>query len=211
MSVRRALALSIVAASLLAVTAARAEDPRMAISAQKGPPLVTLEKTNEAGVVSGSVQDSLVAHVKSVDYAKREVVLDAGKGRVQTVMAGPEVKDLEKLQRGDRVSIRYRSGLVLRLKGEDAAASTPEVSKEVKRTGAGDELSGTEIVRARVVLSVAAIDPATKIVTLKDADGREYRVKAGAGVSLDHVKPGDRFAATWSAAMAVAVDPVYRE
>ncbi len=211
MSVRRALALSVVAASLLVPPAGRAEDPRMAVTGQKGPPLVTLEKTNEAGVVSGSVQDDLVAHVKSVDYAKREVVLDAGKGRVQTVVAGPEVRDLEKLQRGDRVRIRYRAGLVLRLKGDDAVTTAPEVSKELKRTGAGDALSGTEVVRARAVLSVVAIDPATKVVTLKDADGREYRVKAGTGVSLDHVKAGDRFAATWSAAMAVAVDPVYRE
>ena len=211
MSLRRALALSAVAASLLAPPVVRGDDPRMAVTAEKGPPVVTLEKTKEAGVVSGSVQDSFTAHVKSVDLAKREVVLDAGGGRVQTVVAGPEVKNLERLQRGDRVSIRYRAGLVLRLKGEDAAPSAPEVSKELKRTGVGDELSGTEIVRARAVLAVVGVDPATKIVTLEDASGRRYRVKAGEGVSLDQVKAGDRFAATWSAAMAVSVDPVYRE
>jgi hypothetical protein len=211
MTVRRALALSAVAVSLLAPPAARGDDPAMAIRAEKGPPIVTLEKTKEAGVVSGSVQDSITAHVKSVDLAKRQVVLDAGGGRVQTMVAGPEVKNLERLQRGDRVSIRYRAGLVLRLKGGDVAVSAPEVSKELKSTGVGDELSGTEIVRARVVLSVVEVDPATKVVTLVDADGRRYRVKAGEGVSLDHVKAGDKFAATWSAAMAVSVDPVYRK
>jgi hypothetical protein len=211
MSIRRTLALSAVAVSLLAAPAARGDDPAMAIRAEKGPPVVTLEKTKEAGVVSGNVQDAITAHVKSVDVAKREVVLDAGGGRVQTVVAGPEVKNLDRLQRGDRVSIRYRAGLVLRLKGEDAAPSKPEVSKELKNTGLGDALSGTEIVRARVTLAVTGIDPAAKIVTLEDADGRKYRVKAGTGVSLDHVKVGDRFAATWSAAMAVSVDPIYRE
>jgi hypothetical protein len=211
MSVRRALALSAVAASLLAPPAARGDDPGMALRGEKGPPLVTLEKTNEPGVVSGSVQDSITAHVRSVDLATRQVVLNAGNGRVQTVVAGPEVKNLERLQRGDRVSIRFRAGLVLRLKGGDTATSAPEVSKELKSTSLGDELSGTEVVRARAVLSVVGIDPATKIVTLADADGRKYQVKAGQGVSLDHVKAGDRFTATWSAAMAVSVDPVYRE
>jgi hypothetical protein len=120
------------------------------------------------------------------------------------------VKNLERLQRGDRVEIRYRAGLVLRLQaGADDAA--PEVAKELKRTGRGDLLSGTETVRARLLLTVVAIDPASKVVTLEDADRRSYRVKAGEGVSLDRVKVGDRFRATYSAAMAVSVDPVYRE
>jgi len=36
-------------------------------------------------------------------------------------------------------------------------------------------------------------------------------VKAGEGVSLDRVKVGDRFRATYSAAMAVAVKPIHHE
>jgi hypothetical protein len=72
-------------------------------------------------------------------------------------------------------------------------------------------LSGTETVRARLGLTVLSIDPATKVVTLEDAEKRTYHVKAGEGVSLDRVKVGDRFRATYSAAMAVAVKPINHE
>jgi hypothetical protein len=208
----RALAVAVAAALVASPPAAWCDDdPRMAVHAKKGPPVITLQKTEEQGVVSGKLQDSMTAHVKSVDLAKREVVLDAGGGRLETVVAGPDVKNLEKLQRGDRVEIRYRAGLVLRLQAAGADDTAPEVAKEIQNTGRGDALSGTETVRARLLLTVVAIDPATKVVTLEDADKRNYRVKAGEGVSLDRVKIGDRFRATYSAAMAVSVDPIYRE
>ena len=47
--------------------------------------------------------------------------------------------------------------------------------------------------------------------TLMVAGQPNRKVKAGEGVSLDRVKLGDRFRATYSAAMAVSVNPVYRE
>jgi len=209
---RRALSVAVVAAVLASPLAARSDDdPRMVVHAQKGPPVITLEKTNEQGVVSGKLQDSMTAHVKSVDLAKREVTLSGPGGRVETIVAGPEVKNLEKVQRGDRVEIRYRAGLVLRLQAAGAEDAAPEVTKEIKNTGRGELLSGTETVRARLTLTVAAIDPASKVVTLEDADKRAYRVKAGEGVSLDRLKVGDTFRATYSAAMALSVDPVYRD
>jgi len=211
MSSRHALALAAAVFVLSTPFTARGEDPRMAVRSQKGPPVITLDRTNEQGVVAGKFQDSMTSHVRSVDLAKREVTLSGSGGRVETIVAGPEVKNLEKLQRGDRVEISFRAGLVLRLQSDAKEDSAPVVEKEIKNTGRGDVLSGTETVRARLTVTVMAIDPATKAVTLEDADKRTYRVKGGEGVSLDRLKVGDRFRATYSAAMAVSVNPVYRE
>lgn len=208
---RHALALAAAVFVLSTPFTARGDDPRMAVRSQKGPPVITLDRTNEQGVVAGEFQDSMTAHVRSVDLAKREVTLSGAGGRVETIVAGPEVKNLEKLQRGDRVEISFRAGLVLRLQSDATEDSSPVVEKEIKNTGRGDVLSGTETVRARVTVTVMAIDSATKAVTLEDADKRTYRVKGGEGVSLDRLKVGDRFRVTYSAAMAVSVNPVYRE
>ena len=208
---RHALALAVSVALLTTPFTSRGDDPRMAVHSRSAPPVITLDRTDEQGVVAGKFQDDMTAHVKSVDLAKREVTLSGPGGRVETFAAGPEVKNLEKLERGDRVEIRFRAGLVLRLQSDGKENSAPEVEKEIKNTGRGDVLSGTETVRARLMLTVVAIDPVTKTVTLEDADKRTYKVKAGEGVSLDRVKVGDRFRATYSAAMAVSVNPVYRE
>jgi Cu/Ag efflux protein CusF len=209
LSIRRAFAVAASVALLSAPLPSRAEDTRMAIHPQ-ATPVITLDRTDEPGVVAGKFQDAMTANVKSVDLARRQVTLSAG-ARVETMTAGPEVKNLEKLQRGDRVEIRFRAGLVLRLQVGDAGGDAPEVEKEIQNTGRGDLLSGTETVRARLTVTVKAIDPATKVVTLEDADRRTYRVKAGEGVTLERVKVGDRFRATYSAAMAVSVKPVYRD
>ncbi len=208
---RPALVAAVAAALLSAPFPTRGDDARMAIQPEKGPLPITVDRTDEKGVVSGGRVESMTARVKAIDLANREVTLHGPGGRVETIRAGPEVKNLEKLEVGDRVTIRYRAGLVLRLQppgGEDAA---PEASSEVQRVGRGDALAGTQTVRARATMTVAAIDAASRVVRLQGADGKTYLVKAGPDIALDRVKVGDKFTATYSAAMAVSVEPTLRE
>lgn len=203
-------ALVVSLSATLAPGLGRAADPRMAVSPAGGPPVVEVDKTDEAGVLSGTFTETLDARVRSVDLAKRQVTLHAG-DRVQVMNVGPEVRNLEKLDRSDRVTIKVRAGLVLRVLAPGEPDVAPVVSKERKDTGRGDVLSGTEVVRARESMRVTAVDPTARILTLVGTDGRTYPVKAGPGVALPSIKPGDRFTATFSAAMAVTMDPVYRE
>lgn len=198
-------------ALLVATVPVHADDPPRALQAKKERPVITLDRTDEKGVVSGGRVVSVTANVRAVDLARREVTLHGSGGRVETIRVGPEVKNLEKLQRGDRVNLRSREGLVLRIQapgGEDVA---PEIQTKVERTGVGDVLSGTETVRARETLVVASIDVAARTVTLRGPDGKTYAVKAGPSVALDLVKVGDRFTATYSAATAISVEPVIRK
>jgi hypothetical protein len=208
---RPALAAAVAAALLSAPFPGRADDPRMAVQQAKGPQPITVDRTDEKGVVSGGRVESMVAHVKSIDLARREVTLHGPGGRVETIQAGPEVKNLEKLQVGDRVTIRYRAGLVLRLQPPGTEDATPQASNEVERTGRGDVLAGTETVRARATVTVVSLDAASRVVTLQGADGRTYLVKAGPDIALDRVKVGDKFAATYSAALALSVEPIHRD
>jgi hypothetical protein len=205
---RRALAAAL--ASLLAApVAARAEDPRMLVHPEKAP-AVPVDRTDEEGVLAGKRTESLTGHVRSVDLGKRQVVLRLPEDRVETIEVGPEVEHLERLERGDRVNLRYRVGLVLRPVAPGSSEAAAEVEKQIKRTGRGDVLSGTETVSARLGVAVAAVDAASRTVTLQDAGGRTYRAVLGPGVALDRVKVGDRFTATWSAAMALSVEPTGR-
>ncbi len=209
MSLRHALAAALCLALTSAATPAHAEDAQFAVRPENDAPVIVLLPTGEPGVVEGKFSTDVTARVHSIDLAKREVTLNVD-GKKETMVAGPEVKNLEKLERGDRVRIRYRAGLVLRLQAPGKDDVKASVEKEVTPTGRGDVMSGVETVRARATLTVTAIDPATKVVTLAGPKGRTHAVKAGEGVSLDHVKVGDKVAATYSAAMAVSVDPTYK-
>jgi len=102
-------------AMLLATLPVRADDPPRSLQTKKARPAITLDRTDEKGVVSGGRVVNVTANVKAVDLATREVTLHGSGGRVETIRVGPEVKNLEKLERGDRVNIRYREGLVLRV------------------------------------------------------------------------------------------------
>jgi hypothetical protein len=189
--------------------AARGEDLGMAVRPESGNRVVTVEKTDEAGVLSGSLTEATSAHVRSVDLEKREVTLHDADGKVHTVKVGPEVKNLEKLDRGDRVQMKFRGGLVLRRLGPGDAGEAPEVSKEGKNTGVGDILGGVEVVRGHFAGTVSAVDPSTRVFTITGKDGKPYAARAGASVPKDGIQVGDRFAVTFSAALAVSVDPTY--
>ena len=195
-------------ALLLLALPARGDDPTRVLQPKKAPPVITLDRTDEKGVVSGGRVVNVTANVKAVDLSRREVTLHGSGGRVETIRVGPEVKNLEKLERGDRVSIRYREGLVLRVQAPGAGDVAPEAQRKVDRTGVGDVLSGSETVRARETLAITSIDPGARLVTLEGTDGKTYAVKAGPNVALDRVKVGDKFTATYSSAMAVSVEPV---
>jgi Cu/Ag efflux protein CusF len=201
--------LAAIALLLVTLPAGAAENTR-ALKAKTAPPAITLDRTDEQGVVSGGRTVSTTANVKKVDLDKREVTLRLADGKVETIQAGPEVTNLEKIDVGDRVTIRYREGLVLRVQAPGAEDVAPEIAKKVEKTGVGDVLGGTETVRARETLSIAAIDAAARAVTLQGPDGKTYVVKAGPKVDLARVKVGDKFTATYSSATAVSVQPVQR-
>jgi hypothetical protein len=206
-TLRRSLvALALLASPLLAA----ADDARMALRPDDGSPPITVDKVDAQGVFSGGTAGSVTGNVRSIDRAARKVVLHAG-DRVETLDVGPEVKNLERLNVGDRVSIRYRVGLVLHPLAAGEVADPPEASKQGKRTGTGDVLSGSEVVRGRTVATVETVDAATRSVTLKAADGAVVHLKVAPGLPLDRFQAGGRFRATYSAGMAATVDPVYRD
>lgn len=67
----------------------------------------------------------------------------------------------------------------------------------------------SELARDEVTLTatVVAVDPDSRIVTLKGASGREVTVEAGPEVHLDHLKPGDQVTAHYQSAIALELLP----
>lgn len=72
-------------------------DPRTALSQPKSTQSITLRRTNEPGVVSGSRVQTLTAH-----GASRVVTLEGPEGKRYVVQVAPEVP-LDRVKVGDRL------------------------------------------------------------------------------------------------------------
>ncbi len=102
--------LALLAAALVA-TAAVAQDKK-APAAPAAPAAAPAQK--EAAVIGESAK--ITATVEAIDQKTREVTLKGPKGGVISFVAGPDVKNLAQVQKGDEVVVEYAQALAVSLK-----------------------------------------------------------------------------------------------
>jgi hypothetical protein len=146
------------------------------------------------------------ARVTRVDAAARVVELELGDGRAFTVVAGSEVRNLEQLGVGDVVNVAYIESLVLQLKKDGRSVVTRTQTQDLDRAPRGAKPGGVAQKQETVVADVLAVDRATGNVTLRGPERTvNLRIKDPAQLAL--IQPGDQVEATYTEAVAVAVDP----
>src|SRR5205823_3382732 len=137
---------------------------------------------------------------------KQTVTLSGLDDQPQTVQVAPDV-DLSGVKAGDDVVFRVTRGLALwvaRPKAEaEPAAATVEPQNPAAAPAAA---SAAALAAATTTVTVSAIDPAKRIVTLKSADGATRSNHLGKQcVNFDQIKVGDQVRATVAEEVAVAV------
>lgn len=157
------------------------------------------------GVAANVVE--ITASVQAVNKATREVTIKGPRGHVETVTAGPEVKNFDQIKVGDKVALRYMEALSLELKKggtapvarTDSAMGATAKPGEKPAAGIGHQI--------HVTANVVAVDAATQTVSLKGpkqtvdlhvADPEQFKL----------VKVGDQVEATYTEAVALSVEPV---
>ena len=146
------------------------------------------------------------ARVTHVDVPARIVDLELGDGRVFTVVAGSEVRNLEQLKPGDVVNVAYVESLVLQLRKNGAAVVTRTESRDLKRAPAGATPAAVAQKQETIVADVLAVDASTGDVTLRGPE-RTVTLRIRDPQQLALIQPGDQVEATFTDALAVSVDP----
>jgi hypothetical protein len=146
------------------------------------------------------------ATVEAIDLAQRKVTLKGPKGKVFSVTAGEEVKNLAELKVGDEVAAQYYESLALSLAGADASLSLSEETATVG-TAPGELPGRAELRQVTAVARVEAIDAAASTVTLRGPKGNAVDVEVPTE-ALQKVKVGDLVKAVYSEALAVSVSRV---
>ena len=154
-----------------------------------------------------------VAVVVSVNQRTREVVLRGPEGNRVTVTAGPEVRNLPQVRRGDRVVETSGEALAVELAppGDRRPPVETVVGTAPARPGQRPAGPAGEQVRARV--RIEAVDQRTGRVAFVGPQGVRRAVTPREPEMIDfarRLRPGDEVDVTYTEAVAVRVEPARR-
>lgn len=147
----------------------------------------------------------VTATVEAIDQATRSVTLKGEKGNVLTFTAGPEVKNLAQVQKGDIVTLEYAEAVAVELKKSSAATPSRSESEMVKTAKPGEKPAAVAARQVTVVAKVEAIDEKNSMVTLRGPK-QTVDLKVKDPAILKQVKVGDNVEAAYVEAVAIKVE-----
>jgi Cu/Ag efflux protein CusF len=147
----------------------------------------------------------VTATVESIDQATRTVTLKDSDGKLFAFVAGPDVRNLAQVSKGDVVNLDYGVALAVRLAKSASKVRERTVTEGMQRAAVGQMPGGVIAREVKVVASVEAIDTKKQIVTLR---GPEHTVamKVQDPAMLKGVKVGDMVEAVYTEALAIKVE-----
>jgi hypothetical protein len=165
------------------------------------------------GVVATAPGKALIAEtvkvsatITAIDKATRDVTLKGPQGNEMTVTAGPDVKNFDKLKVGDQVDLQYVEALTLELKKGGGMPVAKTEKTDAVAAKKGEAPGGAAGRQVTVVADVVAVDPAKQIVTLKGPK-QTVNLRVPDPAQFKNIAKGDQVLATYTQAMAVAVEP----
>jgi Cu/Ag efflux protein CusF len=156
------------------------------------------------GLAGGEVV-RVVSTVEAIDQATRVVTLKGKDGKLVTFVAGPEVKNLAQVRKGDVVTMDFIEAAAISLKKTDSKVRE-RVETEFKQGAApGQKPAGVIGKDVKVVASVEAVDHKAGKVTLRGPE-RTLTLMVKDKALLKNVKAGDMVEAEFVEALAIKVE-----
>ena len=152
----------------------------------------------------------ITATITAIDKATRDVTLKGPQGNELTITAGPEIKNFDKLKVGDQVDAQYVEALTLELKkGGGLVVGRTEQAGAVGAKP-GQTPAGAVGRQVTIIADVVGLDPAKQVVTLKGPK-RTVDLKVPDPEQFKRIAKGDQVEATFTQALALAVEPTVRK
>jgi hypothetical protein len=157
------------------------------------------------GVPGGAFSqvEKIHASVSAIDYVTRAVTLKDDQGNQRTVIAAPDVANLEQVKVGDRVNITVAVETVVYLRERGQAAQ--DGAAAMVMSGAGTEVGVIRAANEQVTALVIAVDLAQHKVTLQYPDGSHKTFPVRQDVALSPDAVGREVVIDVTQAMAIRV------
>ena len=175
--------------------------------------VVTEERAavNPQGDAAAKVSVSAVtATVEAIDMATRMVTIVGPDGKSFVVHADEQVRNLNQVKVGDKVTVEYYEGLIAEIAPPGAAPDEVKVTAAMGRAPLGERPAGAvgKAITATVVIDF--VDPIRNVVHFTGPLGKTRIVKVmnpEFRTMLKTLKPGDQVTLTYFEAAAVSVKP----
>jgi hypothetical protein len=150
-------------------------------------------------------QVTMTVTIEAIEQSTRTLTVKTDKGLYETIQAPPAMKRFSELKVGDKITARYYENVVVRLKKPGEAAV--DVDSAALTRSQGNTPAGTLAAQRTITVTVTAMDPKTRAVTVKGPNGYNYSRKVADKKSFDLLKVGDQLDMTWTDALLISVDP----
>jgi hypothetical protein len=173
--------------------------------------LAACASTPDAPPTEASITDevSVEAKILAVDKDTRELTLERADGTTVVVVAGPDVRNFDQIEAGQKVVARYVVSLKARRLAQDEADTEAAVEVGAARAAPGERPAGAIGADVRMTVVVRSVDTASYVVTFVDPDGVLHAVEAEREEGRRFVaglEPGDRVELVYTEALALGVE-----
>ena len=162
--------------------------------------------TSSPGRVGVAQTVDVAATITAIDKATRGITLKGPKGNEVPIVAGPEVKNFDKLKVGDVVNATFVESLVVELKKGGGMKVEKTEKSGAMRAKPGEAPAGVMGRQVTAVGDVTQIDVATQTVTVKGPQ-RTIDLKVRDPEQFKLIAVGDQIEVIYTEALAVSVTP----
>jgi hypothetical protein len=149
-----------------------------------------------------------VAVVESVDDKTRQVLITPPSGNPVTIVAGPEVRNLDKVKPGDQVVITLQQAVAVQLSAPGGSLPVPSEETGAVRAAKGQLPAGATYTLVDVHVHITAVDPAAHEVSFTRADGSAGKITVKNPAMQQFaagLKPGDNVELQYLQAISIQV------
>lgn len=150
------------------------------------------------------------AIVEAIDYSTREVVLRDAQGRQTLIKAGPEVRNLAQVKKGDRVVVRFTEAFAAQVVKPGTGVTGVQAEASAVRAAPGERPGATVSEQVRTTVRVYEVDTYANTIEVTGPRGYNRRLKVKDPQAIAFIrglKKGDEVEVTFSEALAISVEP----
>ncbi|HEY2559503.1 MAG TPA: hypothetical protein VGI48_07345 [Caldimonas sp.] len=188
----------------LLVASAIAGAAPLSAAAQQAPTTTTAMSTSPGKAVAVQTTKAS-AVVVGIDREFRIVTLKTASAKIVEVVAGPEVKNFDKIQLGDKVHVEYVEALSLELKKNGGGVRGGSERGAAVSAAPGAQPGAAAGRQVTVLADVVGVNQKTHMVTLRGPKGL-VDLHVEDPDQLKNIKKGDQVEAIYTEAVAVMVE-----
>lgn len=165
--------------------------------------------SESAGRAEVTEEQAAEASVVEVFQTARAVTLQRADGQRLTVTCGPEVRNFDRINVGDKVKALYRMTLAVRVLRPDEPDTMPSAQAATARAAVGAEPGAGVAAGVAMTVKVESVDAEKHVVVFTDPDGRRRTVRAQRDEGkrfVEGLKSGDRVEIVHREGVALSVE-----